>query len=272
MSMKKSMAKPRQHPAGPLREDETRSARWIGLGSTLMIHLLLLLLFAFLRVGWQYDIPEWVEMEFLSLNPQPARATEAPPPPAPMLKEPQTPEARTIRLPRRRMLEEETPRLPLERKQIYEEAEPATDLIRREYRSEQERPEMPLPRRDRGKKTAAEGHDLKTGIKPVEPQPADLGKGVSIPFIIEGEAAERTVVHRVIPQYPAGLAREAVVKIGFVVLPSGVVANAVPILKGDAELEKIALEAFRQWRFNPLPPEAEQKEQRGVITFRFVLK
>ena len=132
--------------------------------------------------------------------------------------------------------------------------------------------QVPRPEPDRQGKNVAKFENLRVGEKQIQTDALDLGKGVTMPFLIEGEAAERTVVQRVVPEYPGGLAREAVVKISFTVLPSGVVAKAVPVLKGDATLERIALEAFRQWRFNPLPPDAEQREQQGVITFRFVLR
>ncbi len=252
------------------RMDE-RQSRMLGWLAAVGVHGLLLLLFALWNVGWRYEIPEWVEMEFLSLNPQPARETESAPP-APPPQDAVKHEERVIHLPKRRMLEEEVPRLPVRREKEIPEREPSTEVVRRYERGREPSPEVVRsPRRAQGKALADLGK-LNLGGREAKLPAPDLGKGVAVPFLIEGEAAERTVVHRVIPQYPSGLAREAVVKISFTVLPSGVIARAAPILKGDATLEKIALEAFRQWRFNPLPPDIEQKEQQGVITFRFVLK
>ncbi len=265
----KSMARPITPAPTP---DPERRARLWGWGAAITVHAALLLVFALLNVGWRYDIPEWVEMEIVSLNPQPARtapSVAAPPKPKPV-KAPK-PE-RVIHLPKRRMLEEEPPRIPVERQ--YEaavEPEPQ-DVVRRDYAVQKRDIDVVRPEVGELGKSTAELDKLDLGGKQVQVPAPDLGKGVAVPFLIEGEAADRTVIHRVLPQYPPGLVREATVKISFTVLPSGVIARAVPILKGDAELEKIALEAFRQWRFNPLPRDAEQRPQQGVITFRFVLK
>ncbi len=266
---KKNMARPKTETR---EEKSNRSAQLLGWSAAVGVHAMLLLIFALLNVGWRYDIPEWVEMEIVSLNPQPARSAPsvaAPPKPKPV-KAPK-PE-RVIHLPKRRMLEEETPRIPVERQ--YEaavEPEPQ-DVVRRDYPVQKRDIDVVRPEVGERGKSTAELDKLDLGGKQVQVPAPDLGKGVSVPFLIEGEAADRTVIHRVLPQYPPGLAREATVKISFTVLPSGVIASAVPVLKGDAELEKIALEAFRQWRFNPLPRDAEQRPQQGVITFRFVLK
>ncbi|MDZ7261640.1 MAG: energy transducer TonB [candidate division KSB1 bacterium] len=80
------------------------------------------------------------------------------------------------------------------------------------------------------------------------------------------------MISKVIPEYPEGLQQEAVVKIRFTVLPNGLVGEMVPLLKGDATLEKLTLDAFRQWRFNPLPPDVPQNPEQGVITFRYLLR
>jgi len=54
--------------------------------------------------------------------------------------------------------------------------------------------------------------------------------------------------------------------------PLGLVGSAVLLQKGDTRLENITLEAFKTWRFSPLPGYVEQVNQSGVITFRFKLK
>jgi TonB family protein len=92
------------------------------------------------------------------------------------------------------------------------------------------------------------------------------------PFTIEGDAAQRMILSQVIPQYPAGLQKEEVVKIRFTVLPDGQIGLMIPMRKGDPTLEKITLDALRQWRFNPLPAGVEQKNVTGIITFRYELE
>jgi hypothetical protein len=46
----------------------------------------------------------------------------------------------------------------------------------------------------------------------------------------------------------------------------------IPTIKSDATLEKITLDALRQWRFNPLPSFEQQRSEKGIITFRYLLK
>ena len=93
-----------------------------------------------------------------------------------------------------------------------------------------------------------------------------------LPFKIEGEASQRSILHKVIPQYPQGLQSEAVVKVQFSVLADGTVGKMVPVIKGNATLENITLDALRQWRFNPLPANTPQREVEGIITFRYILR
>ncbi|RMD92207.1 MAG: hypothetical protein D6814_17240, partial [Calditrichaeota bacterium] len=233
--MKKREPKP-QMPSNPAQD---RKPQLIGWAVAIVLHALLLLGFAFLNFGWRYDIPEWVEMEFMSVNPRGVKPAGAMPqksltPPAPKKNQAR----KLINLPERRMLEDELPKLKAENKpELFPEENPV-EVLKQNF--SQDRPELDLPRTVAGKqgKEVARAENLHMGDKQVQTPAPDLGKGVAVPFLIEGEAAERTVLHRVIPEYPSNLSREAVVKISFVVLPSGVVVRAVPILKGDAVLER----------------------------------
>jgi len=201
-----------------------------------------------------------------------SRAT--PPQPAATPAPKKTPERKRniVTLPKRRMLENEPPLLRAERSRETFVEETPSQAVKSTFKAGPQEIDSRVLQSDRLGKATVQVSELQTGDKPVQVEAPDLGRGISVPFQIEGEAAERTVVRKVIPEHPGGLMKETVVKISFVVLPSGVVANAVPVRKSDARLERIALEAFRQWRFSPLPPAAEQRPQRGVVTFRFVLK
>ncbi len=75
-----------------------------------------------------------------------------------------------------------------------------------------------------------------------------------------------------LPQYPPGVQREAVVKIRFWVLPDGRISRMIPVIKGDPQLEAVTMQAMSRWRFNPLPSTAEQNTVQGVITFVYKLK
>ena len=93
-----------------------------------------------------------------------------------------------------------------------------------------------------------------------------------LPFKIEGRAAFRTLISSSNPKFPEGLQQEATVKIKFTVLPNGLIGNMIPIIKGNEVLERVALNTFKQWRFNALPANVPQVPEHGTITFRFLLK
>lgn len=87
----------------------------------------------------------------------------------------------------------------------------------------------------------------------------------------EGEI-KREIYQQRLPEFPPDVQREATIKIRFAVLPNGLIGSAVLLQKGDTKLENLTLEAFKTWRFNPLPDYVEQTSQTGVITFHFKLK
>jgi TonB family protein len=50
------------------------------------------------------------------------------------------------------------------------------------------------------------------------------------------------------------------------------VDRVVPSVKGDTELEKIAIQYLKQWRFAPLPKDKPQVEQWGTVPIKFRLQ
>jgi TonB family protein len=65
---------------------------------------------------------------------------------------------------------------------------------------------------------------------------------------------------------------EAEIELTLWVLPSGAVDRVVPSVKGDTELERIAIQYLKQWRFAPLPKDQPQVEQWGTIPIKFRLQ
>lgn len=191
-------------------------------------------------------------------------------PAAPAQQKPKTP---PVNLPKRRMLEDEKPALTTTKEK--EKLTPVTD-------ANQNTAQKPEARADDGKKepdeqavpdpsnqdaaggstTAgdADGHSSGTG--------ADQG----LPYTIEGDAAQRRIISQVLPTYPPGLQREAVVRIRFWVLPDGRIGQMIPVKKGDPQLETLTMQAIRQWRFNALSSGDDQKNVQGIITFAYKLR
>jgi TonB family protein len=88
---------------------------------------------------------------------------------------------------------------------------------------------------------------------------------------IKGVLVSRKILER--PGLPqVKLKVEAEIEVTLWVLPTGAVDRVVPSVKGDAELERIAIQYLKQWRFAPLPKDQPQVEQSGTIPIKFKLQ
>ncbi len=243
------------------------------------MHALLFVLLALLTVWTEYFPAKFAEVTFVSgergaLAPAPGPSAEPkggqlPPPPPSVQTEPVREE--TVTLPPRRMLEHEPPeQLPRSGEKL--DVAPSAPQVATPApgSGKQEQALRPPAPAEEGKASAP----LAAGAGQKEAPPAATGPTAGAPesFRIEGEAAHRQIFYKVIPEYPPGLQQEAVVRVRFLVLPDGSVGSMVPVLKGDPTLERVTLEALRQWRFNPLPAHAPQIEVTGIITFRYLLR
>jgi TonB family protein len=88
---------------------------------------------------------------------------------------------------------------------------------------------------------------------------------------IQGPLVFRRIMER--PPPPQVRVRvEAEIEMTVIVLPNGTVDRVTPSVKGDAELERIAVQYLKQWRFAPLPKEEPQVEQWGTLPMKFRLQ
>jgi hypothetical protein len=93
------------------------------------------------------------------------------------------------------------------------------------------------------------------------------GPGSGLGFGIDwGGGGNRIVLNKVLPQYPAGVNKNAQIKVKFNVMPDGRVGGMMPTQKGDPRMEQAALNALRMWRFNAIGTTSAQV---GEITFSF---
>jgi TonB family protein len=89
---------------------------------------------------------------------------------------------------------------------------------------------------------------------------------------IRGPLATRKILERP-PPPQIKLKVEGEIELAFWVLPDGMVDRVVPTLKGgDTEMERIAIQYLKQWRFAPLPKDQPQVEQWGTIPIKFKLQ
>jgi len=88
---------------------------------------------------------------------------------------------------------------------------------------------------------------------------------------IKGLLANRKILER--PNPPQVRVKvEAEIELTLYVLPSGIVDRVIPSVKGDTELERIAIQYLKQWRFAPLSKDQPQVEQWGTIPVKFKLQ
>jgi Gram-negative bacterial TonB protein C-terminal len=88
---------------------------------------------------------------------------------------------------------------------------------------------------------------------------------------IRGPAAERQVIFQP-PPPNVTVESESEIELRFWILPNGAVARVVPVKKADPRLEGLAINYMRHWRFTPLPSDAPQDEQWGIIPFKFRIR
>lgn len=98
-----------------------------------------------------------------------------------------------------------------------------------------------------------------------------FGKGAGHGFgdIDWGGGGNRIVIYKKVPEYPPGVNASGTIRIQFTVLRDGTVDKMFPLEKADPRLEKAAMDALRQWRFNQIQ---ENIVQVGIITLTFKLR
>lgn len=255
-----------------LREKTAR----IAMSGSILVHLIVIMLFLLIKLNFLPEIPEFTEIAFISggnrlfATKPPAEATQ---PPATKADQSLT-TSEIVKLPPRKMLEDEPPQLKVadQAKQIPDERiKTIPEIEQANNRPDLAESLLRTPVNDQ--KVTANPTEGITPDDKLLPSTSIATESIGqSPYQIEGQAASRTVVHRVIPEYPENQQQQATVKISFAVLPNGHIGEMIPMIKSDALLEKITLDALRQWRFNALPADAPQRVERGVITFRYLLK
>jgi len=137
-------------------------------------------------------------------------------------------------------------------------------------------PESPMPspkgaselpaRKDKGTEKIVEGLLIsKEKPSPRKPLEENLQLGMKGPL-----TARKISERPSLPQIRVRVATE--IELTFWVLPSGIVDRAIPSVKGDAELERLAIQYLKQWRFAPLPKDQPQVEEWGMIPIKFRLQ
>ncbi|MBA7537124.1 hypothetical protein ES705_29391 [subsurface metagenome] len=96
-------------------------------------------------------------------------------------------------------------------------------------------------------------------------------------FEIRGPLSRRTVLYRELPSYPEWAEKEGIeagVSVHFVVLSKGKVKDNIYVVRtsGYPVLDKLVMEALRNWKFASLKGDIYGKEEWGILTFYFSLE
>jgi periplasmic protein TonB len=242
----------------------------IGLGTSIGVHALILLLFAFTTgASPRVDTIGYIEVDFGPISEgrpvqqsvddraQPEeQPTEREPQPRPSATPPE--ESRPVDLPtqERPVADEERVEAPVADRVAPEQ--PRTQEQRQEDTNVEATPQTPPGAGARDGTTGAETGDQGQGAQ----------EQASAPWQIEG--LNRALVHSVAPDY--GTQVRAIIQYRFQVDPSGRVHSIQPLRRGDPVLDRAVERALSSWRFAPLPGNVPRENQTGTVTFQFRLE
>jgi len=128
----------------------------------------------------------------------------------------------------------------------------------------------------KGSGLAGSGTEEASSSSRVDKRVARKHRGKVI-FEIMGPLSRRTVLYRERPSYPEWAEKEGIeagVSVHFVVLSNGEVKDNIYVVKtsGYPVLDKLVMEALRNWKFAVLKGDIYGKEEWGVLTFYFSLE
>ena len=115
----------------------------------------------------------------------------------------------------------------------------------------------------------------KRSLSPLEKPPYEGGeieRGKKEGYKLVGELAKRKIIHFKKPEYPENESENTEVNLEIEVNPDGTVKTIRVVKTGGISFDNKAMEAVREWRFQPLAPNAKQSVQTGIVTIYFVIK
>ncbi len=255
--------------------------------ATGIFHGLLLLLFLEMPVRFSSEEPpKFYELNLGTVSQQrmeqilgEASRQEA----ASRLRRAETSPRERVEVPNRRMVELEEPTVSIPEPQRVESDDIVQKAERPDIALESTRPALSRSTREQlfsmERKQTFEGSKITVGDTPETGTPGTgketetIGEEMARSFQIEGDIKGRELLHNPLPEYPAGLNRNATIRISFAVLPDGSVSpvEMVPVRKENAVLEELTMSMLKRWRFAPLPA-GDTRTQRGIVTFFYKIQ
>jgi TonB family protein len=115
----------------------------------------------------------------------------------------------------------------------------------------------------------------KKSLSPLEKPPYEGGEteqGEREGYRLAGELSKRKIIHFKKPEYPENQSENTQVKLEIEANPNGTIKSIRVVKTGGLSFDNSAMEAVREWRFQPLAPNVEQTIQSGIVTIYFEIK
>jgi TonB family protein len=112
-------------------------------------------------------------------------------------------------------------------------------------------------------------------LSPLEKPPykgGEIKQGKREGYKLVGELAKRKIIHFKKPEYPEDESENTEVNLEIEVNPDGTVKTIRVVKTGGISFDNNTMEAVREWRFQPLAPNAKQSVQTGIVTIYFEIK
>jgi TonB family protein len=91
-------------------------------------------------------------------------------------------------------------------------------------------------------------------------------------YRLAGELSKRKIIHFKKPEYPENENENTQVQLKIEANPNGTIKSVTIVKTGGISFDRNAIEAVREWRFQPLPPNIKQTIQSGVVTIYFEVR
>lgn len=115
----------------------------------------------------------------------------------------------------------------------------------------------------------------KKSLSPLEKPPYEGGEteqGEKEGYRLAGELSKRKIIHFKKPEYPENENENTQVKLEIEANPNGTIKSISIVKTGGLSFDNSAMEAVREWRFQPLAPGVKQSIQSGIVTIYFEIK
>jgi TonB family protein len=115
----------------------------------------------------------------------------------------------------------------------------------------------------------------KKSLSPLEKPPYEGGEtesGEREGYRLAGELSKRKIIHFKKPEYPDNESENTQVNLEIEANPDGTIKTVRIVKTGGLSFDNSAMEAVREWRFQPLAPNVKQTIQTGIVTIYFEIK